>query len=225
MLPNWPLDGKADDAIADSHGTLQGNPLWVDGKIGGAVQLDGGDYILVSPNPRLNITGSITLSAWFKVNAWNTHRYDNIVSKQVTVGDDPRAYRLSRDHARNGVALTVHTVGGEVKVEGATAVNDNEWHLAVGVYDMDATQWFIYVDGQEDTGNVGGSASGNILDSTGTPVYIGRDPTRETSEAWDGTWDRDWIGLIDEVAIWNRALTFVEINYLWNNGGGTPLKP
>ena len=222
LVAYWPLDGKADDAIADSHGTLQGNPLWVDGKIGGAVQLDGGDYILVSPKPRLNITGSITLSAWFKVNAWNTHRYDNIVSKQVRVGDDPRAYRLSRDHARNGVALTTtHTVGGEVKVEGATAVNDNEWHLAVGVYDMDATQWFIYVDGREDTGNVVGSASGNILDSTGTPVYIGRDPTRATSA---DAWDRDWIGLIDEVAIWNRALTFGEIIYLWNNGGGTPLK-
>jgi len=32
LVAYWPLDGKADDAIADSHGTLQGNPLWVDGK-------------------------------------------------------------------------------------------------------------------------------------------------------------------------------------------------
>ena len=217
LVAYWPLNGNADDAVADDHGTLQGNPQLVDGKIGSAVQLDGdGDYILVSPDSRLDITGSITLSAWIKVNAWNTDRYDNILYKQIADLSD-RAYRLSRDASSNGVCLTLNSVGGEVKVRGATAINDNEWHLVVGVFDMDATQWFLYVDGQEDTGSVSGSASGNIKDSTGTPLYMGRDPTHGAAG------DRDWIGLLDEVAIWNRALTSDEIGFLWNDGAGNPL--
>ena len=217
LVAYWPLNGNADDAVADDHGTLQGNPQLVDGKIGSAVQLDGdGDYILVSPDSRLDITGSITLSAWIKVNAWNTDRYDNILYKQIADLSD-RAYRLSRDASSNGVCLTLNSVGGEVKIRGATAINDNEWHLVVGVFDMDATQWFLYVDGQEDTGSVSGSASGNIKDSTGTPLYMGRDPTHGAAG------DRDWIGLLDEVAIWNRALTSDEISFLWNDGAGNPL--
>ena len=61
----WRLDDNADDSSGNNnHGTLFGNPQWVAGKIGGALQFNGTDVSIDCGNgPSLDITGEITIAA------------------------------------------------------------------------------------------------------------------------------------------------------------------
>ncbi len=202
LVAHYKLDGDANNVAGAGDGTLKGNPQWVNGKIDGALELDGdGDYVVAELAPVLDITGSITIAAWVKVNSWGLDRYDNIIYKQIEEMGD-RAYRLSRDASSDGACFTLNAVGGEAKVRGTKPINDGEWHHVVGMYDMDAGEAYLYVDSVLDTAPV--LTSGEIKDSTDTPLYICRDPDSNVGQ-------RDLNGLVDDVAIWSRALTVDEI--------------
>ncbi|MHC4507426.1 MAG: LamG-like jellyroll fold domain-containing protein [Planctomycetota bacterium] len=223
----WAFNDGSGNTAVDSASGIDGTlkpgqpdgPTWAVGKIDDCLEFDVAkqNYVECGPHPALDITGSLTLAAWVKkIGPWigsgGDLRYDTIIYKRISDGST-RAYRLSRDAAANAVGLTVNTVGGEVKVRGATAVNDDEWHHVAGVYDMENTQWFLYVDAVEDTGSVAASASGNINGSSGQPLLIGS----------DGGDLRYWGGLIDEVRIYARALSAEDIRELYeSNALATP---
>jgi hypothetical protein len=217
----WAFNDGGGNTAVDSASGIDGTlkpvqpdgPTWAVGKIDDCLEFDVAkqNYVECGPHPALDITGSLTLAAWVKkIGPWigsgGDLRYDTIIYKPISDGST-RAYRLSRDAAANAVGLTVNTVGGEVKVRGATAVNDDEWHHVAGVYDMENTQWFLYVDAVEDTGSVAASASGNINGSSGQPLLIGS----------DGGDLRYWGGLIDEVRIYARALSAEDIRELYES--------
>ncbi|MBI4430393.1 MAG: right-handed parallel beta-helix repeat-containing protein, partial [Candidatus Omnitrophica bacterium] len=83
----------------------------------------------------------------------------------------------------------------------------NQWQHVVGVYD--GTQLLLYVDGvfQRSVPH-----SGTTLTNT-NPLVIG---------AWVPTGFQGWNGMIDEVGIWNRALSATEVQTLFAKGGGAP---
>jgi len=93
------------------------------------------------------------------------------------------------------------------------AVFDSEWHHIAGVYD--GSNAYIYVDGGLDSNSV--SCSGSIV-TNDWPVYIGQNPHTWLSESSNA---RGWIGLIDDVRIYNYALTQSEVNDIYT-GGPTP---
>ncbi|MCK5176788.1 MAG: LamG domain-containing protein, partial [Candidatus Aenigmarchaeota archaeon] len=97
-------------------------------------------------------------------------------------------------------------VGGTAHlVNSTTDINDNEWHHVVGTYD--GTTMKIYIDGNlEDTNT---DFSGNLSTNDGN-VRIGAD--------YQATPDNFFKGTIDEVLIWNRALSPEEINASYNVG-------
>ena len=82
-------------------------------------------------------------------------------------------------------------------VYGNTDVNDGHWHHVAGVYDQQNI--YLYVDGKLDASV---AASGTIRVNE-EPVYIG-----ENSEVSN----RFWNGLIDDVRIYNYALSAEEIS-------------
>src|SRR4030042_2476712 len=91
----WKLDETSGTIAADSsgygnNGTIYGNPQWVMGNIGGALQFDGnGNYVDCGTSTVLQVRDQITLACWIKAPAiaasWATIIYK---------GDD--SYRLSR---------------------------------------------------------------------------------------------------------------------------------
>jgi hypothetical protein len=198
----WKLDENAeiiayDSSAGGNNGTLQGNPVWQTsgGAIGGALRLDGdGDCVEIAGKPEFDITQQVTLSAWVQV-----EKFDKDWQAIVTKGDS--AWRLSRGQ---GNALHFACTGVNAQspwVNGKKDVNDGQWHQVVGVYD--GAELRLYVDGALD---VSVPATGSIA-TNDSPVMIGENAQVR---------GREWNGLIDDVRIYNYALSENEVVELCN---------
>ncbi|MHC4462693.1 MAG: LamG-like jellyroll fold domain-containing protein [Planctomycetota bacterium] len=194
LLGWWKFDEGSGTTARDSSGkgndgTLQGNPQWVAGKIGGALEFDGnGDYVDCGASLAFNINTNITVTCWIKV-----HQLDK--SWQAIVGQGDNSWRLHRSSSSNNIAWGTNGLSPK-DLTGSVNVNDGQWHHIAGVYD--GTQKRLYMDGNLDASS---SSTGNINNSSYN-VNIG-----ENAQATGRYWD----GLIDDVRVYNRVLTQEEI--------------
>jgi hypothetical protein len=202
LVAHWKLDGNANDSVGENHGTLVGDATWVDdADRGQCLDLDGdGDYVDVGEDPSLTFTESITVACWIKVRAFDRN-WNAIIVK----GDD---WVLARTRDDNRVAfLCLGLTGGGWPEVYSGDVNDGEWHHVAGVYD--GATLSMHQDGNVvDSKTVGGQ-----INSNWAHVLIG-----ENGQAAN----RFWNGLIDDVRIYSRALTDLELGAL---GAAEPVAP
>ena len=95
------------------------------------------------------------------------------------------------------------TVGVADNVIGTTSVRDGTWHHVVGGYD--GSRMFLYVDGRLE---VSVPASGPVPRNE-QPVWIGGNADKP---------GREWKGAIDEVALFDHALTARQVAYFYRLG-------
>ena len=192
----------ADASGNGNSGVLTNGPLFVAGKNGGGVSLDGvNDFVNLSNPLSLRLTGSMTLSAWIKSSAFP---FDDaaIISKRqssntgyqldTTVDSGPRTigFKIS-DASGNGIARY-----------GATALALNTWYHVAGVYNASGRTMTVYLNGQVDNGAQIGTVPAAQSNSNQN-VNLGRRP------GVPGTFN--FAGVLDDVRIYNRALTQAEI--------------
>ncbi len=198
LVAHWALDGDADDNSGNNnHGTLMGSPRWIAaGQIGGALALDGvEDYVNCSVSTSLNITDAITLSAWVKTNDTGNGQHNPYITK----GDTSYGLKHFTD---NGIEFFIYDGDWyQARSDALDSSFNGVWHHVAGTYD--GSELKLYLDGAllATTEHVGSIATNQFA------VNIGRN-----SEADDGT--RFYEGLIDDVRIYNRALSSAEIAYL-----------
>ena len=109
----WPFDeGEgtvAYDATGNGNdGVFNGDPQWVAGVHGGALEFNGDDYLNCGNGPTLQIQDAITMAFWFKVDAFQ-NTWEGFLAK----GDD--SYRASRgDGTGNATHMGISgtSVGG-----------------------------------------------------------------------------------------------------------------
>jgi hypothetical protein len=194
------FDGDVTDSSGnDLHGTEMGNPTYETGVFGQAISLDGdGDYVDCGLDPKFDITDFITFTYWIKVVAldkeWNT-----VLSR----GDD--SWRSSRADFNNFMEAAVGGTSGNY-LYGVTPVDDGQWHHIAAVYD--GTTFYLYADGELDASE---PSTGQITASS-YPLYIG-DNSQATGRFWNG--------LIDDVMIFNRALSQEEIQDIMLSSAGS----
>jgi len=195
-VAHWKFDDGAGTVALDSSGNgndgiLVGDPQWVAGVIGGALEFDGIDDYVDCGNPEvLDITGDITLMCWIKVAAFSK-TWETIIAK----GDD--SYRMSRGPG-NGDSIHFGCNGPSGgNLDANTIVTTDTWRHVALVYN--GTDKIIYIDGVEDARV---ASSGNI-NSSGYNLFIG-----ENSQAVN----RHLTGLIDDVRIYNQALSAADIS-------------
>jgi hypothetical protein len=210
LLAWWKLDETSGRDVADASGNgnigkiLNGQPRWQasGGKIGGALLFGGnGDWVHVANESNFDFTGEVTVTAWIKVN-----RFDREWQAIVTKGDS--SWRLQRNQdtptiefACSGLQVpNGNPYGG---LYGNKAVNDGKWHHVAGLYDGE--KMYIYIDGVVDVSQPASGAIG----TNNHPVYIG-----ENAEMTE----RFWNGLIDDVRVYNYALSEGQITALYNEG-------
>ena len=194
----WKFDDGSGTTAFDStgngnDGVFVGDPKWVPGKLGGALEFDGDDYLNCGNGPSLQIQDAITIAFWFKVEA-----FSNTWEAFMAKGDN--SYRTSRGGGTgNATHLGISgtsTGGMNGWFNGTVIVTDNQWHHMAATYD--GAEGRIYIDGVLDVTSPG---TGQINIST-YDLYIG-----ENSQATG----RFLHGLLDEMRIYSRALTETEI--------------
>jgi hypothetical protein len=193
----WKLDEGTGTITLDetdywNDGTLYGGPLWIDGRIGGALDFDGtDDYVDCGNSDSLNITGQITMAAWI-----NTRTAANS-QHQHYLGKGNNSYCI-KQNSGNNLEVVIYIGGWKVATHRIDESFGNEWHHMVGTYDGSSIK--LYLDSEllattNQTGAIGTNAD---------PVRIGtRDGTR-----WYHT------GGIDDARIYNRAISAVEVKKL-----------
>jgi hypothetical protein len=196
-----------DGILGGSTSAESGDPKWTTGikplsggvSGGGALQFDGvDDYVEVADDSSLNLTDAITVEAWIKpVSVVGTHSlfidkdYSSAWALNFNVGDRIKYYMVT-------------SVNNEI-VGAAGTITLNKWHHVVMTYDSSSGAWVSYINGVQD---IDETLSGSISTSTQNLIF-GRDSA--------GIYPFD--GLIDEVRIYNRALSAEEIRYHYNRGG------
>ena len=197
----WTFDETEGTIAADSsgqgnNGTVVGAALWVPGKIEGALEFNGSTYVNCGNSTSLNIRDQVTIAFWFKVQAF-VNEWEAFLSK----GDG--SYRASRS---GGTGNATHMgITGSNYFDAPTTITDNQWHHYSATYD--GATAIIYIDGKEDARQ---SYTGQIGDSSAYNLYLGNNSQNTT---------RLLHGLLDDVQIYNNALTPDEIQKIMEGLG------
>ena len=96
--------------------------------------------------------------------------------------------------------------GGNNDIHGGANVNDGQWHHFVGTSDAASNVRTLWIDGVQMASQ---GLTGAITSDPNLPIMVGENPQANA---------REWNGEIDDVAIWNRALTETEILQIFNAG-------
>jgi glucose/arabinose dehydrogenase/PKD repeat protein len=180
-------------------GTLTNGPGWTTGQYGGGLSFTGDDFINLGNPAQLQMTGSMTLTAWIRTSS-NPVDDASIVSK---CGDVGWQLKTTADTGSRTLGLQISGTGGEaVQRYGATVLTTGTWYHVAGVYDASARTLSVYLNGALNNGVLAGTIpasqgnsplNANIGQRAGSPVIF------------------NFLGVIDEVHVFNRALSAAEI--------------
>jgi hypothetical protein len=151
---------------------------------------NGWSWVTVTDSSSLDLTNGMTLEAWVHPTAapgtWTT------VLLKETAGD--LAYMIQGDPA-NYPTVFIRTASGLQGIAGPTALPLNTWSHLAGTYNGATLE--LYVNGIQVASN---PVSGSVVTSP-APLRIGG----------NAVWGEYFIGSIDDVRIYNRGLSSVEI--------------
>jgi hypothetical protein len=214
MVSWWPGDGNAMDIANGNHGTLQNGATSAPGRVAQAFALDGVDDYIQFGDILDGLNGGFTLDAWIQTTS--TVGNKAIIAKHWTTGGS-WAIRTNEFDPRK-VDLTVCSpdcatlAADAVQLVSTSNINDGAWHFIAATFD--GTTQRLYIDG--------------ALEASGT----------NTNPAWTdnhhfcigsfcdpgGNSFLTFGGLIDEVEIYNRALSASEIAAIFNAGSAGKCK-
>ncbi|MCP4257878.1 MAG: LamG domain-containing protein [Planctomycetes bacterium] len=200
LVGYWKLDDEGtgtafDYSGNDRHGTINGNPQFVPGLFGDAMEFTGDpDYVNIGGYKGLLGGHAFSITAWIKTTA-----NGEIVGWGNNTGTERVEFRVSESRLR-----VEHGSGNR---QGDTNVSDNQWHHVALTVEENATisypQVILYVDGEDDTRTGTDTDAFNIVENF--DLAIGRRYNN------DNRW---FIGLIDEVRVYDRVLSAEEIQAL-----------
>ena len=206
LMGYWTFDGKnmstttaIDSSSSKKNGTLtnmSGTPV-VQGKIGQALKFDGvNDY--VSVGNVLNALTSYTFSAWINPKSLGGGSGGRIIDKNSAY-----FFRLI---SSGGNKLAISHNGGPSQASTGT-ITFNRWQHVVATWN--GKQLVFYINGV-DAGTISFSTA---ISSNSAALQIG--DTNSGNSTFDGS--------IDDVRIYNRALSAVEVRRLYNMGAATKI--
>ena len=179
-----------------NNGTIYG-ATWVDGKYGKALNFDGDDYTTVSNNANLQITGDLTVAIWFYPRAYG----GILVEKHWNYEFMIRVYTNGGIRYAHGDGVVPNVI---IDLLPANSVSLNSWHHLVVVRNGTARTVQAFLDG----------VAGDIYIYTKDPVSS----TRNIFIGSESGGSNFFNGIIDEICIYNRALSADEIRQLYLSG-------
>jgi len=201
----WKLDEQegsiAKNSVSDNHGTVYGEPVWqpVGGKIDGALQFDGIDDYISTDFVLDPASGAFSVFAWIKSDVTGQviiSQADGAGSGETWLSADPLLGKLM-----TGLVPPPAGRFAPQPLVSESIITDGQWHHIGFVWD--GSYRALYVDGTEVAKDTAAQVS---LKSADGGLYIGAGKNLEA-----GTF---FAGLIDDIRIYNAALTADEIEAL-----------
>ena len=218
MISWWSADGHTTDIVDGNHGILSGDATYsTEGKVGAAFSFDGtGDFVLVPDSPSLNITGDVTVDLWARRTSFgSTNAYMAMKGGVTGQSAGTMAYALYFDHTHRLLGGFKRGDGSFVTLEGPKVTDTGFHHYA---YVRSGQTHRLFVDGVPVTAD---SFTGTPGDTSGLPMAIGA----LRSDSPSSKFIFHFGGVIDEVEIFNRALSAAEIRAIYNAGSAGKIKP
>ncbi|MBI2583888.1 MAG: DUF4215 domain-containing protein, partial [Candidatus Aenigmarchaeota archaeon] len=198
----WRAEGNASDAKGINHGTLVGT-TFATGKVGQTFSFDGNDYVRVSHSSSLE-PQELTVMAWLypqPPHAGGAGGFGGIVEKAT---EDRDSYALTA-YDNGVIAFSINWEQGFERCDSAAgALPGNAWSYVAATFDT-ARSAKIYVNGALSKSC---TFTSGIKPITGN-LHIGLNP---------GGADEYFKGRIDELAIFNKALSSSDISAVFNAG-------
>jgi len=208
LIHQWKFDGNALDSVGTNHGVVYG-ATDATGVLGGALKFDGSnDYVAL---PQLAVT-----TQQFTVTAWANHLGKGGGSDQVNVifsqrddstGSGKCALTLATESDVLSpdpyAAAVIRSSGSSVQEITSARQPYNQWHHYAMT--LSGTTFDFYIDGIN-VGSLPNLQFGNFTTSIDY-INIGR-------ERWSGIDRRFFNGLIDDVRVYDTALSAAEVGAL-----------
>jgi hypothetical protein len=203
LVAGYGFDAGTGTSAVDSSGnnntgTLGGGAGWALGKFGTAATFDGlNDVVTVPDSASLDLTTAMTLEAWVLPNTALDWR--SLIFK---AGSSDLVYGMYESTNANVPSADAVTGGTTRTAKGGTSLTPGVWTHLTATYD--GSNLRLYVNGVQAAST---AATGNIQTSNGVLTIGGN--------SLFGEW---YNGKIDEVRIYNRALSATEIQSDMNLG-------
>lgn len=204
LVGYWPFCGNANDASGNgNNGSVNGATLTTDrfGNANSAYSFNGSSSIDIGTNGFATGNSQVTLSGWV----------------YITTNPAGVSYIVGYGNPANQGAVFATGVYGSAGLFGtfSGAVYD-----AISNINCPLNSWNLVTTVKEANGTIKIYLNGNLIftQTVSTPL-IGNVSGRIGRAVWNSS--EYWNGKIDDVAIWNRALTAAEVLALYNNGQTT----
>lgn len=203
--------GKVVDSSGNRHhGRLSGGVTYAPSFRGQAPRLTRWDTFVVCDSPRLDLSGwsGLTLSAWIYMDQKTT--YGSVIHRGSLEGKRNRGFHLQAGGPRPSFGLALEGVEGRQGAayrEPGSELVAGRWYHLVSTYDGSRVR--LYVDGVEIATSPCDLEGALLVDDPGNSLILGKCGSHRLN--W---YDSYLHGLIDEVMIWDRALSPVEIQAL-----------
>ena len=205
-IARWTLDETSGTSVADVDGGHTGTKnggTWVTGRVAGGLYLNGTSAQTVSVANAADLSPtSSTLSAW--INSANLSGYRMVLAKGTTAGT--MAYKLGTYNNQitfgwaNGSFVDFNTTNANLQT--------NTWYHIAGSYDATTKKVRIYLNGTE------------LLNQTATILPLANTQGITLGRNSSGAY---WQGTLDDVRIYNAAISPEEIVQIYNDGASQPL--
>ncbi|WP_372846073.1 LamG domain-containing protein [Pontiella sp.] len=204
LVAYYPFDGDAADATGNGHdGTVSGATLTSDreGVFDSAYEFDGVDDYIEMDNSLGTEATPFTVAAWMC--STNTG-YQMVVSKKPSGEWNNGQWQLVASSYTGFWYADQYGNSNVTKVDADVDLHDGKWHHLCGMIDADGAR--LYIDGElaaEDT-------SVNLVSHDDAAIHVGDRAYSSGRQYFDGK--------VDDVRIYNRALSTAEVGELFSEG-------
>jgi len=202
LVALWLCDDGTGDTLADSSGNgndASGDFDWDEGKFDNGILISGGAITVPTSDSINSIKEGLTVAAWFRIDADSD---TGIRRQNAFLLEDQSA----TEKVPNGFAFRVWTRDGLCPgAYGTTELEHGEWYHVAGTYDGEFLN--LYINGvaeQEFFTEAGGEFNGEWNGDVAAPGDLLQ--LKYSAESYTGA--------MDEIVLFNRALTEAEINEL-----------
>ena len=205
LVAYYPFEGNCNDFSGkNNHGNAEGNLTFVDAKVGKGIKFDGASYIDIKDSDSLDLTDGLTFAVWiYREEDPTNSPYTTILCKDESYSDLPYRLILEYGHRRPGVSLRDESSSSYNNFSSNTVVDIKNWTYVAVTWNGSNLKFY---------------KNGVFADSTETErvssLYCNNQNLLIGILAADST--VFFNGMMDEVRIYNRALSDGEVKLLYD---------